>query len=134
MPMLLQYVNDEVGAKVVFDDDDKAGYVYLLIGEQVVGDVWLYNVVEAPQIPEWTNLENMPFANPVGFASEERFEPINDPAEIALDWVVKSGSLWQVRVILRGMEHALLRAGGKPGWCRLAAKASPIAKPLNEAD
>lgn len=134
MPMLLEYRNDEVRAKVVFDDDGKTGYAYLIIDDEIVGDVWLYNVGPPPENPEWPDRDKMPFANPAGFASEERFEPINDPAEIALDWVVGSDGLRQVSVTLKGTVHALLRPGAKPGWCRLAANASPIAKPLNGAN
>ena len=132
MPMLLEYWNDELGAKVVFDDDGKTGYAYLIVGEKVVGDVWLYNVGESPQNPEWPDRDKMPFANPAGFASEERFEPIRDPNEIAVEWIVDSDGLSQVRVSLKGLEHALLRPGAKPGWCRLAVKPSPVAKPLND--
>lgn len=126
MPMLLEYRNDEIGAKVIFDDDGKTGYAYLIFDEDIVSDVWLYNVVEAPQCPEWSDSDQMPFANPAGCVSEEIFEPINDPDQIALNWVLGSDGLRQVNVILRGMKHAVLRPGAKPGWCRLAARASPI--------
>lgn len=134
MPMLLEFRNDELEAKVVFDDDGKTGYAYLIVGEKVVGDVWLYNVGEPPQRPEWPERDKMPFANPAGFVSKEDFEPIVDPDEIAVDWEGGSGGLPQVSIFLKGTKHALLRPGAKPGWCRLAIKPSPVAKPLDEAD
>lgn len=134
MPLLLEYRNDDAGAKLVFDDDGKTAYAYLIVGEKVAGDVWLYNVCESPQKPEWSDRDKMPFANPVGFASEEKFEPIANPADIVLEWEVGSDGLPQVSVFLKGTRHALLRPGAKPGWCRLAANPSPIAKPLNEAN
>ena len=134
MALLLEYRNDEVKSKLVFDDDGRTAYAYLIVDGEIVSDVWLYNVGELSQKPEWPDCNKMPFANPAGFVSEETFEPINNSGEIALDWVVDSNGLRQVSVILRGQEHALLRPGAKPDWCRLATKISPIAKLLNEAN
>jgi hypothetical protein len=131
--MLLKYQNDEAGATLVFDDNGKAAYAYLIVNKEVVSDVWLYNVGEPPQKQEWLDRKKLPFANPYCFVFEETFEPINDPDEIGVSWVVGSDGLRQVSVSLRGQEHVILRPGTKPGWCRLAAKTSPIAKPLNEA-
>ncbi|WP_119300250.1 hypothetical protein [Dongia deserti] len=74
---------------MVFDDDGKTAYAYLKLGETIVADVWLYNVVDIPRTPEWQEVgarEKMPFANPAGFARVEPFEPINDPDDIDLDW------------------------------------------------
>lgn len=133
MPMLLEYRNNESGAKVVFDDDGKTGYAYLIIEEKMVSDVWLYNVGEPPSHPEWPDRDKMPFSNPAEFVSGEKFDPLNEPGEIALNWQTDSNGLQRVIVTLRGIVHAVLQPGAKPGWCRLAVKTSPIARPLNEA-
>lgn len=133
MGLLLEYRHDALGAKLVFDDDDKAAYAYLKFGDKIVGDVWLYNVAPSPRKPEWQapdGGDKMPFANPAGFASEESFRPITDPSEIALDWEGGPDSLNQVSISLRGQKHAVIRPGAKPGWCRLAAKPGPLANPL----
>jgi hypothetical protein len=135
MGLLLEYRHDALGAKLVFDDDDKAAYAYLKFGDKIVGDVWLYNVVPSPRNPEWQapdGRDKMPFANPAGFASGEAFHPITDPNEIVLDWDAGSGGLKQVSIFLRGQKHAVIRPGGKPGSCRLAAKPGPLANPLIE--
>lgn len=135
MGLLLEYPHDPLGAKLVFDDDDKTAYAYLKRGDEIVGDVWLYNVVSSPQKPEWLEpdgRDKMPFANPAGFASEEPFRPITDPAEIALNWEAGPDGLKQVSIFLRGLKHAVIRPGAKPGWCRLAAKPGPLANPLVE--
>jgi hypothetical protein len=135
MGLLLEYRHDALGAKLIFDDDDKTAYAYLKLGDDIVGDVWLYNVVSAPRNPEWQEpdgRDKMPFANPAGFALEEAFRPITDSGEIVLDWEVGSGGLKQVWIFLRGKKHAVIRPGGKPGSCRLAAKPGPLANPLIE--
>ena len=135
MGLLLEYRHDAIGAKLVFDDDDKAAYAYLKLGDKIIGDVWLYNVVPIPRTPEWQESDRrdkMPFANPAGFALEESFRPVTDPAEIALDWEVGLDGLRQVSIFLRGQRHAVVRPGAKPGWCRLAAKPGPLANPLVE--
>ena len=119
MGLLLEYRHDAIGAKLVFDDDDKAAYAYLKLGDTIVGDVWLYNVVAPPRTPEWQDpdgRDKMPFANPAGFASEESFRSITDPAEIALDWEAGPDGLKQVSIFLRGQKHAVIPPGTKPGW------------------
>ena len=132
MAMLFRFVNDRANAEVVFEDDGKTAYAYLIVNEAIVGDVWLYNVCKAPAIPEWTDRESCPFANPLDFVLEDDFRPLTDSDEIAVDWDLESTSVQQVTITLRGKKHALLRPGSKPGWCRLAAKASPVARPLDE--
>jgi hypothetical protein len=133
MSILLEYCHGELGCKVIIDDDGKTGYAYLIVGEEMVSDVWLYNVGSPSKIPEWTDCDNLPFANSVDCTLQEHFDSIHDATEISLDWEVRGGGLWQVCISLRGVEHAILRPGAKPGWCRLAVKESPIARPLNEA-
>ena len=130
--LLLEFTNDEVGAKLIFDDDGKTAYAYLVVDEKTVGDVWLYNVCETPDRPEWSALENMPFANAADFVTEEEFSPIVDSREISVEWEVENACIRQVVLNLRGQRHAVLRPGAKPGWCRLAEKQSPVARPLNE--
>jgi hypothetical protein len=134
MGLLLEFRHEALGAKLVFDDDDKAAYAYLKVGDTVVGDVWLYNVVAAPREPEWQQPDGrnrMPFANPADFASKESFRPITDADEIRLDWEAGPDGLKQVSIFLRGQRHAVICPGAKPGWCRLAATPSPVAKPLH---
>ena len=131
--LLLEFANDEVGAKLIFEDDCKTGYAYLIVDDKTVGDVWLYNVCAPPKHPEWSDPESMPFANAAEFTTEEEFSPIVNSSEIAVEWDVDLSGLREVALILRGQMHAILRPGAKPGWCRLASKQSPLARPLNES-
>lgn len=130
----LEYRMDAASAMLLFDDDGKTGYAYLYLDNKIVGDVWLYNVGVPPQQSEWGDPANLPFANTVGFVSDEKFEPITESEvdQIALDWHVEASTLRQVTVFLREIEHAVLRPGAKPGWCRLAARQGPLAKPLRD--
>ena len=132
MAMLLNIYNENLGATVIIEDDDKVCYAYLVVDESISSDVWLYNVCDAPSEPEWIEGGEMPFANSVAYISSERMNPITTPSDVALDWISKTDSCLEVRVKVRGVVHALLRSGAKPGWCRLAVKSSPIARPLND--
>jgi hypothetical protein len=129
-----EYRNCAAGAKVVFDDDGKTGYAYLIVDERIVSDVWLYNVGQPPRSAEWPDRAKMPFANPADCVLQVPFEPVTDPGDITCDWLIGPQGLRQVNVIVYGIQHAIMRPGVKPGWCRLAARASPIARPLSDAN
>lgn len=132
--VLLEYRNQELDAKLVIDDDGKVAYAYLIVEDSIVSDVWLYNVGDPPEGPEWPDPEKMPFSNPAEFVSNEMFAPLAGADEISLSWESRSAHVQQVTITLRGQVHAILRPGSKPGWCRLSAKASPIGRPIDEID
>jgi hypothetical protein len=127
--ILVEYRHDAVNARLVIDDDGKACYAYLYINDKISADVWLYNVQPSPP-GEWDDLNNMPFANTNDCIVAEMFEPLKNADEIALSWKVEEGKLRQVAICLRGRHHALLCPGSRPGWCRLARRANPVAQPL----
>ena len=124
--MLVEFTDSESGFSVVFEDDGKAAYGYLRLGEDIVADEWLYNHGHPPREPRWNDPAMTPLANPVGFASEERFEPITDPNQVQVRWAGPGVA----DIYLRGTLHAKLEPGAKPGWSRLALKDGPLAKVL----
>ena len=64
------------------EDDGRVAYAYLREGEDVIGDVWLYNVNEAPQTSFWLP-EDMPFLNPKEYLSKDaNIKPIQQESEI----------------------------------------------------
>ncbi len=123
---------DGFGDRVVIDDDGRVCYAYLFVGEKCEGDVWLYNVAAAPEIPEWTlpgREKYMPFLNPSSFCVDTEFEPLRDPADAIVVWGMLEGRR-QAAIHLRGRYHALLTENERPGWCRLARLDGPVAKVL----
>ena len=63
-----KFLNQKTGYSVIFDDDGRVAYAYLLApDEHIVSDVWLYNRCESPLQPEWPDQEKIPFANPASY-------------------------------------------------------------------
>lgn len=118
---------DEVGAKrsVILEDDGRVAYAYLLEDEQIVADVWLYNVVATPEEPEWPNPSKMPFLNPRRFCRMDESLPRIGDGAAQCNWNEKG-----VEVMLNGLVVARLAKGSRPGWSRLALKRGPLAHPL----
>lgn len=114
---------------VVLDDDGRVAYAYLLENENVVGDVWLYNVVDSPESPEWPDPSNAPFLNPKDFCkTNEKLSRLDDESAVTCGWF-EGG----VDVSIEGRWVARLVRGAKPGWSLLAAKRGPLALPLEES-
>lgn len=127
-----KFLNQESGYSVVFDDDGRVAYAYLLDeSEAIVGDVWLYNRCASPPVPEWKNPEKMPFANPIGFVKgDEDFVPVKDISEVKVQWESSSDGAVKANLFIRDELFAVLVEGAKPGWSILAAKDGPLAKVL----
>jgi len=124
-----KFLNLDSGYSVVFDDDGRVAYAYLLNqSDVIVGDVWLYNRCTSPLKPEWKDPNKMPFANPVGFVKvNEDFSPVVDISEVRIQWRSSDGAV-RADVFIRDNLFAVLVEGEKPGWSILAAKNGPLAK------
>lgn len=123
------------GYSAVFEDDGRVAYAYLLDGDEIVADVWLYNRGPAPPEPEWRDPSRMPFANPEGFASVERLAPAADESEVGFRWRHSTeGAVASLDVLLRGEVVGRLKPGSKPGWAKLAARDGPLARVLEDGD
>jgi hypothetical protein len=117
------------GYSLIIDDDGRVAYAYLLnAGREIVGDVWLYNRGPNPQEPEWTERPERPFQNPAGFATEQPFEPVSDPAELSVEWRRSTEGAVVADLLVRQQMFAVLAEGAKPGWSRLAVADGPLAR------
>lgn len=110
------------------EDDGRVAYAYLYEGEDVIGDVWLYNVQEAPQTSFWLP-EDMPFLNPKEYLSKDaNIKPIQQESDIRCEWTEsKDDGLIEVGIYIRDKFIASAAAGSKPGWSVLVAKDGPLA-------
>lgn len=114
---------------VVIEDDELVAYAYLLNGEIIVGDIWLYNQAPTPVNTIW-NEEDMPFLNPSEFV-KHNIEPITDKNEISLKWVLKIDmEVDYVLIEIRKELIAKLSEGANPGWSNCVIKDGPLAKVL----
>ena len=117
------------GRSVGIEDDGKVAYAYLLHGERIVGDVWLYNVAETPESVSFRDPEHMPFLNPRAFCRPDAQIPRLGPeSNVRCVWTSS-----HVDLFLDDDWIARLREGARPGWSKLAARSGPLARPLADA-
>lgn len=110
---------------VMIEDDDKVCYAYLLIHNEIVGDVWLYNTIKSPVEAEWHSPDNLPFLNPIEFI-KENIEPFDDETNININWNSENKVVAQIYISNRLI--ARLSEGDFPGGSSLVIKDGPLAK------
>jgi len=113
---------------LLIEDNGRVAYAYLYEGEDVIGDVWLYNQQEPPQTSFWLP-EDMPFLNPKEYLAEHAaIRPIVSESEIRCEWTEsKDDGLIEVGIYIRDKFVASVAVGAKPGWSVLVAKDGPLA-------
>ena len=107
-----------------------AAFVTLICirGEDIIGDVWIYNQQDAPATSFWRT-EDMPFLNSTEYlAKDAAMKPITDENEVRCEWTESKddGSL-EVGIYIRDKFIASIAAGSKPGWSVLVVKDGPLA-------
>jgi hypothetical protein len=117
---------------VVVEQDSKVAYAYLRRGEEIVGDVWLYNRGPAPARSEWDDPARTPFANVAGYVRDEPPPTGVREDDVSCRWRRGSEGLEAVDVLIRGTVYGRLAPGTKPGWARLASRDGPCAKVLRD--
>ena len=113
---------------VAIEDDGCVAYAYLYEGEDIVGDVWLYNQQEPPTTSFWLP-EDMPFLNPKEYlAKDASIKPIANEQEIRCEWTEsKDDGTIEVGIYIRDKFIASVAVGSKPGWSVLVARDGPLA-------
>jgi hypothetical protein len=110
---------------VMIKDDGRVAYAYLYEGEDIIGDVWLYNQQQAPATSFWL-AEDMPFLNPTEYLAKDK--PIAAESEVRCEWTENpNDGLIEVGIFIRDKFIAAISAGSKPGWSVLVAKDGPLA-------
>jgi len=116
--------------RLTFDDDGRVAYAYLKRGNDVVGDVWVYNRCVTPDAPEWTDRSKLPFANCEPFAKPEGNLLVPFTLDdVSVDWHY-SENRPMARLYLFAELTAVIALGDKPGFSRFAAKDGPLARAL----
>lgn len=131
-----KFTSSETGYSLVFEDDGRVAYAYLLdpIGE-IVSDVWLYNRGGTPAEPEWQRPELAPYANPAGYCvAHDDFRPVDDIKEVDVEWGSADDGTVKADVYLRDELFAIVAEGVEPGWCRFALKDGPLANVMPAAE
>ena len=112
----------------VIEDDGRVAYGYLCEGEDIIGDVWLYNQQQAPTNSFWL-AEEMPFLNPIEYLAKDAvIKPITNEDEVRCEWTdSKDDGLIEVGIYIRDKFIASITSGSKPGWSVLVVKDGPLA-------
>jgi len=111
---------------IIIDDDGRVAYAYLYKGNDIIGDVWLYNQAATPIFTHW-NQEDMPFLNPKEYIKDE-IDPILNTNEVKLEWSVSNNRIQSVLIFIRKNLVARLEPGSTPGWSKCVSKDGPLAK------
>lgn len=112
---------------LVIEDNKKVAYAYLMRHGEIIGDVWLYNLVNAPPNDTWEDFE-MPFLNPAKYINERGIiQPVKEKSEIKLTWGITDEKLIVVTVFIHGVVIAKLIEGAKPGWSKYVKISGPLA-------
>jgi hypothetical protein len=116
---------------VVIEDDGRVAYAYLRNGEEIIGDIWLYNQSPSPLDPKWEFDEENPFLNPQEFI-KENIAPLLDDDEVDLIWKLSDDTevLHEVEVIIRNRLIVKLSPGSCPGYSNFVIKDGPLGKVL----
>jgi hypothetical protein len=128
--ILLNFTSPCGAYGLTFEDDGKVAYAYLLWKDDIIGDVWLYNRCPTPDIPEWTDRTNIPFANPREFVGEGAHLTRGiQPADVIVDWEYKCDKPVAYVYLFQKL-FGVVGVGDKPGYARAAVKNGPLARIL----
>lgn len=121
---------DNPDYSVIIEDDTIVAYVYLMLGEEIIGDVWLYNRITPPENYKWSR-ENLPLLLPPRLIKGKQIL-IDPPAttDFKLKWEGNEQSnLLEVQVTLHERK-VILKPGELPGWSSEVLQDSRFAKAL----
>lgn len=129
----LTFFSNSSKASLIIEDNGRVGYAYLCDENgSICADVWLYNRCVSPTVPEWSDRDLMPFANPRIYALHaDDFLCPQHAQDITVAWNVDPAEL-EVQIFIRGKLFALLSHGSKPGKSLLATQDGPLAMMLVE--
>lgn len=129
--ILSQDFDEITGYSVMFEDDGKTAYAYLILNGKITADVWLYNRHIAPTQAEWDDPSKLPFMNPREYAFDLSIEPISNTNQVQFVWNHdRQNCLINTEVFLRGELYGQLTPTSCPGWSKLAKKDGPLARVL----
>jgi hypothetical protein len=122
------YCEFDSNFSLAVQDDGRVAYACLYDGEDIIGDVWLYNQQDPPQTSFWLP-EDMPFLNPKEYLTNDAdIKPIAGEGEVRYEWTEsKDDGTIEVGIYIRDKFIASVAAGSKPGWSVLVAKDGPLA-------
>ena len=128
MSICLDFRSPNPEFSLSFEDDGKTGYAYLYHKKDIVADLWLYNRCAAPDLSEWKNLDNAPFANCKEFVSEgAQITKLLSENDVMVTWETDDSGPVAYVYIFEDL-FGYLGVGDKPGYARFALRDGPVAR------
>lgn len=107
---LVEIIEPDGPRKVIIEDDGRTGYVYLLVDDKFVADVWLYNVTPPSECPAWDDPRDLPFQNRPELIADVAIARIDQQTDVTCVWNASG-----VEIFVGGRLTARLHPGDKPG-------------------
>lgn len=115
---------------VVIEEDGNTCYAYLMVGEEITGDVWLYNSKNTPNFIDLN--EDLPYPNPSEY-TDNIFRISNEDylENISIDWSINANDV-KVSIEFGNGLKALLKTNLFPGYTNNVKKDGPLALSLHK--
>jgi hypothetical protein len=126
--LLVEFPSPCARYALTFEDNGKVAYAYLKCDGKIVGDIWLYNRCPTPEVAEWTNRNNFPFANFKPYTNEEgRIQREVKARDVNVDWEYQNGEPVAFVYVFEEL-FGSVGLHEKPGYARLATRDGPLAR------
>lgn len=132
MPMMIEIKHPTLPVTVMFEDDGRTGYAYLIRDPGgIVADVWIYNVVDTPDVNDWNDLSLAPFRNSKSYSKKIRpFQLPSQLSDVEMDWSSTDDGRAGGSIFICGILVAALFEGDQPGRSLMASRDGPVARVL----
>jgi hypothetical protein len=130
--LVLLFKPSDGDQSLLIEDNGRVAYAYLIDSTgNICAQVWLYNRCPAPDEPEWTAPDMLPFANARFYVRTDIDIPLPTSAsDFSVVWQGASDGAYQADIRIGDHMLARLTPNVTPGWCVLAAQDGPLAKML----
>lgn len=134
--LMLDFVSPCGTYFLTFEDSGRVAYAYLKERQSgsIVGDLWLYNRCNTPDHPEWTDRQNIPFANSHAYVSDLACMRRDvRPDDVIVDWDSESSGPVAYIYLFEDL-FGVVGVGDKPGYARAAVQSNRLARVMELED
>ncbi|WP_417355452.1 hypothetical protein [Flavobacterium sp.] len=114
---------------VIIDDDGSVAYAYLLEGNNIISDLWLYNSGKT-KYEDWENIseKDLPLQN-LDCYIITKIKSITNDNDIDVEWYIEGNSV-KVEIYIHNKLIGILNSTSKVGFNTLVSEDTPIAKKI----
>lgn len=120
------FYDQDASYSFLIEANGEVCYVYLLLNNEIIGDVWLGNQIVPSAQANFSDPEKMPFLNPKEYLLNPK-ELMIDFEPVSVRWDLSLG-LRRVTICFLNDIKVVLEEGTKPGWSNRVKQDGPLAK------